>query len=103
MERLDQFARAFVVCGIEPLGRYLASVDDVERQTGLDFFHELADAQEQALEAVGAVVPPGLRAQTTVQDLIAFAPVYAGIVAAGWLPGAKPAPASPPPPSAPAN
>jgi len=40
----------------------------------------------QALVAVGAVVPPGLRAQTTVQDLIAFAPVYAGIVAAGWLP-----------------
>ena len=39
------------VCGTEPLERYLASVDEVERQTGLDFFHELADAQEQALEA----------------------------------------------------
>jgi endonuclease G len=48
-------ALAFVVpqdvCGTEPLERYLASVDDVERQTGLDFFHELADAQEQVLEA----------------------------------------------------
>lgn len=38
------------VCGTEPLERYLASVDEIERHTGLDFFHELADAKEQALE-----------------------------------------------------
>jgi endonuclease G, mitochondrial len=38
------------VCGTEPLARYLVSVDDIERRTGLDFFHELADAQEHALE-----------------------------------------------------
>lgn len=48
-------ALAFVVpqdvCGTEPLERYLASVDDVESRTGLDFFHELADAPEQVLEA----------------------------------------------------
>jgi endonuclease G, mitochondrial len=47
-------ALAFVVpqqvCGTEPLSRYLTSVDDIERRTGLDFFHELADAGEAALE-----------------------------------------------------
>lgn len=40
----------------------------------------------QALVALGVSVPPGLRALTTLQDLAAFAPVYAGILAAGWLP-----------------
>ena len=40
----------------------------------------------QALVALGVDVPPGLRALTTLQDLAGFAPVYAGIVAAGWLP-----------------
>ncbi len=48
-------ALAFVVpqevCGSEPLSRFLASIDDVERRSGLDFFHELADAQEAALES----------------------------------------------------
>jgi len=48
-------ALAFVVpqdvCGTEPLSRYLVSVDDIERRTGLDFFAELADAQEAVLEA----------------------------------------------------
>jgi endonuclease G len=38
------------VCGTEPLERYLTSVDDIERMTGLDFFHEVADAQESELE-----------------------------------------------------
>jgi hypothetical protein len=40
----------------------------------------------QALVALGVPVPPGLRALTTLQDLAGFAPVYAGILAAGWLP-----------------
>ena len=51
-------ALAFVVpqdvCGTEPLSRYLASVDEVERRAGLDFFAELADAQEDALELAAA-------------------------------------------------
>ena len=40
----------------------------------------------QALVALGVPVPPGVRALTTLQDLAASAPVYAGILAAGWLP-----------------
>lgn len=40
----------------------------------------------QALVALDVPVPPGLRALTTLQDLARFAPVYAGILAAGWLP-----------------
>ena len=40
----------------------------------------------QALADVGVDIPAALRLQTTVQDLLGFAPVYAGIVAAGWLP-----------------
>jgi endonuclease G len=42
------------VCGDEPLTQFLASVDEIERRTGLDFFHELADAQEAVLEQAGA-------------------------------------------------
>lgn len=40
----------------------------------------------QALVALDVPVPPGTRALTTLQDLAGFAPVYAGILAAGWLP-----------------
>lgn len=40
----------------------------------------------QALATLGVPVPPGVRALTTLQDLAGFAPVYAGILAAGWLP-----------------
>ena len=40
----------------------------------------------QALVALGVEVPPGQRALTTLQDLAGFAPVYGGILAAGWLP-----------------
>ena len=40
----------------------------------------------QALADLGVDVPAAERARTTLQDLIGFAPVYAGIVAAGWLP-----------------
>lgn len=40
----------------------------------------------QALAALGVELPWGVRALTTLQDLAGFAPLYAGIVAAGWLP-----------------
>ena len=40
----------------------------------------------QALVALGLDLPLALRLQTTAQDLLAFGPLYAGIVAAGWLP-----------------
>ena len=40
----------------------------------------------QALVGLGVDVPAAERARTTWQDLISFAPVYAGILAAGWLP-----------------
>jgi hypothetical protein len=39
-----------------------------------------------AMAALGVPVSPGLRALTTLQDLAGFGPVYAGILAAGWLP-----------------
>jgi endonuclease G len=38
------------VCGTEPLSRYLTTVDEVERRTGLDFFPALPDQKEAALE-----------------------------------------------------
>ncbi len=40
----------------------------------------------QAMASMDVPVPVELRALTTLQDLIGFAPVYAGILAAGWLP-----------------
>jgi hypothetical protein len=40
----------------------------------------------QALADLGIDIPATLRVQTSLQDLIGFAPVYAGILAAGWLP-----------------
>jgi hypothetical protein len=40
----------------------------------------------QALVGLGVEVPTALRAETTWRDLIGFGPVYAGILAAGWLP-----------------
>jgi len=40
----------------------------------------------QALVGVGVDIPAAERARTTWQDLIGFGPVYAGILAAGWLP-----------------
>ena len=40
----------------------------------------------QALVSLGVEVPATLRAETTWRDLIGFGPVYAGILAAGWLP-----------------
>lgn len=39
------------VCGPEPIGNYVTSVDEVERRTGLDFFAELDDAVENRIEA----------------------------------------------------
>lgn len=40
----------------------------------------------QALVDVGVAIPLVERARATWQDLIGFAPVYAGILSAGWLP-----------------
>ncbi len=40
----------------------------------------------QALVALGVDMPHGVRAMTTLQDLAGFGPVYAGILAAAWLP-----------------
>lgn len=40
----------------------------------------------QALAGLGLDLPAGLRLQTMGQDLLSFGPLYAGIVAAGWLP-----------------
>lgn len=40
----------------------------------------------QGLLDVGVPIPLAERARATLQDLIGFAPVYAGILAAGWLP-----------------
>lgn len=39
------------VKGNEPLDRYVVTVDRIEELTGLDFFHELEDSEENALEA----------------------------------------------------
>lgn len=39
-----------------------------------------------ALAALGVDIPPGLRLQTSAQDLLGFGPVYAAIVLAAWLP-----------------
>ncbi len=39
------------VTGYEPLDRYLVTVDAVEAASGLDFFHQLPDDAESALEA----------------------------------------------------
>lgn len=39
------------VRGDEPLDRYLVSVDDIERQTGLNFFPKLPEAQQKVLES----------------------------------------------------
>lgn len=40
----------------------------------------------QALVGLGVEIPLAERIRVTGQDLIGFAPVYAGILAAGWLP-----------------
>jgi hypothetical protein len=40
----------------------------------------------QALVGLGLEIPLADRLRTTGQDLMGFAPVYAGILAAGWLP-----------------
>ncbi len=38
------------VRGYEPLSRFVVSIDEVERRTGLDFFWQLPDERESALE-----------------------------------------------------
>lgn len=39
------------VRGTEPLDRFLVTIDRVEKQTGLDFFHEIKDKVEMKLES----------------------------------------------------
>jgi hypothetical protein len=39
-----------------------------------------------ALVALDVALPWGLRGRTTLQDLVAFGPVYAGMVFVAWLP-----------------
>ena len=50
------------VKGNEALDRYLVTVDKVEELTGLDFFHELNDNEENALESTLNPVPWNLSA-----------------------------------------
>jgi hypothetical protein len=40
----------------------------------------------QALAALGVELPLALRLRTTLQDLAGFAPMFAGVVFAAWLP-----------------
>jgi endonuclease G len=49
------------VRGDEPLEHYLTSVDAIEKRTGLDFFQELDDAEENRLEAAVDPEPWHLR------------------------------------------
>ena len=48
-------ALAFIVpqqvSGYEPLDQFVVSIDEVERRTGLDMFHQLDDRREVALES----------------------------------------------------
>lgn len=57
--RLFAFLIPQQVRGDEPLARYVVSVDEVEKLTGLDFFHALEDPLEAHLEAA-ALMPPGM-------------------------------------------
>lgn len=49
------FSLAFIVPqkvrGFEPLSKFVVSIDEVEKRTGLDFFWRLPDAEEARLEA----------------------------------------------------
>lgn len=64
------------VCGNEPLSQFLATVDEVERRTGLDFFTELPDAQEAALE--GRHSTEGWRLERYDAQPARYARKYAG-------------------------
>lgn len=57
MPRMLAFVMPQTVCGTEPLSEFLVSVDEVERRTGLDLFHEIADALETSLEREVAPAP----------------------------------------------
>jgi len=61
LEQGQPRALAFVVpqdvCGTEPLSRYVASIDEIERRSGLDFFADVADALEAALERAAEPAP----------------------------------------------
>ena len=42
------------------VSEYLVSVDDIEAETGLDFFHELADDVEEEIESEAWEIWPDL-------------------------------------------
>ncbi|MDO9423544.1 MAG: DNA/RNA non-specific endonuclease [Methylobacter sp.] len=50
------------VTGKEPLEQFVTSIDNIEAQTGLDFFAQLDDRTEAALEAAVKPQPWGLQA-----------------------------------------
>lgn len=50
-KRVLAFIIPQTVRGDEPLDHYLTSVDSIEKRTGLDFFPELEDGEENRLEA----------------------------------------------------
>jgi endonuclease G, mitochondrial len=65
------------VCGTEPLSTYLASVDEVERRAGLDFFGGLENAFEAALE--GTVATEGWRVKGYDRRPPRYAENFAGL------------------------
>lgn len=50
------------VRGTEPLNRFLVSIDQVEKETGLDFFYEMENRLEEKLESSIKPVPWKLKA-----------------------------------------
>lgn len=50
-QRALGFSVPQTVCGDEPLSDFLVSVDAIEQQTGLDFFHAYDDAVESSFES----------------------------------------------------
>ena len=43
----------------QKLEKYMSSVDDVEKATGLDFFSRLPDSIENRIEAIVPALPSG--------------------------------------------
>lgn len=52
------------VNGKEPLSQFVTSIDNIEAQTGLDFFEQLDDRTEAALEAAVLPQPWGMQADS---------------------------------------
>lgn len=60
-ERKQAVALTFIVPqtvnGKEPLDQFLATIDEVEQRTGINFFHALPDVEENVLEATQSTQP----------------------------------------------